>query len=72
MAGGKLINTSHIFYRRGIPNSDKGFGLLTTMNYFVANNKQNFSPSSILHPFQKTSTNYKKNNYTEFLRIPFL
>lgn len=55
MAGGKLINTSHIFYRRGVPNTSTGFGVLTTINYTVANNKQYFSPYSILHPFQKTN-----------------
>ena len=61
MAGGKLINTSHIFYRRGIPNSYAEFGVFTTMNYLVANNKQNYSSNSILHPFQKTYNNKNIN-----------
>jgi hypothetical protein len=41
MSGGKLITTGSTFYRRGIPNSFTGFGILTTINYTVANNKQN-------------------------------
>jgi len=55
MSGGKLITTGHIFYRRGVPNSNTGFGVLTTINYNVANNKQFFSHKSILYPFQKTN-----------------
>jgi hypothetical protein len=37
---GKLITTSASFYRRGIPNSYRGFGLLTLNNYTVANVRQ--------------------------------
>jgi hypothetical protein len=38
---GKLITTSASFYRRGIPNSYTGFGLLTLNNYTIANVRQN-------------------------------
>lgn len=54
MAGGRLITTGANFYRRGVPNSFTGFGILTTINYTVANNKQSYFPSnSILQPFSK-------------------
>lgn len=54
MAGGKLLTTSATFYSRGIPKSFTGFGVLTTINYTVANNKQlYFKSNSILHPFNK-------------------
>lgn len=38
---GKLITTSASFYRRGIPNSYTGFGLLTLNNFTISNVKQN-------------------------------
>ena len=38
---GRLITTSASFYRRGIPNSYTGFGLLTLNNYTIANVRQN-------------------------------
>ena len=60
MGGGRLITTSANFYRRGVPNNYTGFGVLTTINYTVANNKQYFSSNSILSPFQKTNNYYKK------------
>ena len=41
MSGGRLITTGATFYRRGIPNSYKGFGLLTLNNYTVSNVKSN-------------------------------
>jgi len=55
MSGGKLITTGSIFYRRGIPNSYTSFGVLTTINYTVANHKQNYI-------YNKTFTQYG-NNY---------
>lgn len=39
MAGGKLLTTGASFYRRGIPNSYRGFGLLVMKNYTIANVK---------------------------------
>jgi hypothetical protein len=35
------MTTGATFYRRGIPNSYKGFGLLTMNNYTIANVKTN-------------------------------
>ena len=55
MSGGKLITTGSTFYRRGIPNSFTSFGILTTINYTVANNKQN-------QVYAKSLTQYG-NNY---------
>ena len=37
MAGGRLLTTGASFYRRGIPNSYRGFGLLVMKNYTIAN-----------------------------------
>jgi hypothetical protein len=53
---GKLITTSASFYRRGIPNSYQGFGLLTLNNFTIFNVKQK--------PFfvNATTPSFKINN----------
>jgi hypothetical protein len=61
MAGGKLVTTGATFYRRGVPNSFTGFGLLTTINYSVANVKQNnLFANSLLQYSKNNNTNNKK------------
>ena len=53
---GKLITTSASFYRRGIPNSYKGFGLLTLNNFTIFNVKQ--KPFT----FNSSTPSFKINN----------
>ena len=61
MAGGKLISTGATFYRRGIPNSFTGFGLLTTINYTVADVKQNSFFTNSLRQYI-SSRSFSKGN----------
>ena len=60
MSGGKLMTTGTTFYRRGIPNSFTGFGLLTTINYTVANVKQNSLFTNSLRQYSNNNGRNKK------------